>query len=106
MKSNGLCCLPAQHRLQPSAEWAPDGFPHYRAALHRALYPTSSNSIQSQLRVVQALDVDNRHKADDVPRQLSWIHEGQYIAQDVARGLYFLHNIDVRFDRTRALCCT
>jgi len=64
-----------------------------------SLYPTSSNSIQSQLRVVQALDVDNRHKADDLPRQLSWFHEGQYIAQDVARGLYFLHNIDVRFGR-------
>ena len=29
-------------------------------------------------------------------RQLAWDHEGQYIAQDVARGLYFLHNIDVR----------
>lgn len=40
--------------------------------------------------------MDNRHKAEDAPRQLSWFQEGQYIAQDIARGLYFLHNIDVR----------
>jgi serine/threonine protein kinase len=45
---------------------------------------------------VQALDRDNREHSPEMGRQLAWDHEGQYIAQDVARGLYFLHNIDVR----------
>lgn len=44
----------------------------------------------------QALDRDNREHSPEMGRQLAWDHEGQYIAQDVARGLYFLHNIDVR----------
>jgi hypothetical protein len=44
----------------------------------------------------QALDRDNREHSAEMGRQLAWDHEGQYIAQDVARGLYFLHNIDVR----------
>jgi hypothetical protein len=45
---------------------------------------------------LQALDRDNREHSPEMGRQLAWDHEGQYIAQDVARGLYFLHNIDVR----------
>jgi hypothetical protein len=59
-------------------------------------FEESSWNISNLFLPKQALDRDNREHSPEMGRQLAWDHEGQYIAQDVARGLYFLHNIDVR----------
>ncbi len=35
-------------------------------------------------------------QADDGERQLAWYNAGHRIALDIARGLHFLHSLEVR----------
>jgi hypothetical protein len=48
---------------------------------------------------------DVLQQADDGERQLGWYNAGHRIALDIARGLHFLHSLEVRTFCSPCSCC-